>query len=360
MSIINKTLKELDKRKNTSNIHEVYEAPSKRNSIQGTLLIVFIVCLTLCVLTLVYKIYFDKTITKETQVALIEPTVAPTVQDTSNAIIKEKKSESKQEDASNKQLIAETVKQSTEEIVVETKNELQLEHGTIENHKLDTIDYDLENYRIEDSVEQKPKSELTIKTKKLTASEEIDILFKKANNAITRGNKKEAIESLKNILGIDSKNTKAREKLASIYYGIGKNEEAIKLLDTGIKLQPHHSDYRLFLARIYNSLNQPTKGIKVLSQSNPPVSSNIDYYATLAQLAREDGDLLAAETAYEKLTSVSGKDGKWYLGLAIVCEKEGKTQKALSSYKKAVQLYLSNSSLKFAKQRIKGLEANND
>ena len=132
------------------------------------------------------------------------------------------------------------------------------------------------------------------------------------------------------------------------------------MLNKGIELTPHHYDYRLYLARAYASASQNELAIKVLRQANPPINGNVDYYATLATLARNSGDFASAEYAYQKLSTLKTSEGRWYMGLGIVLEQQKKKDKALAAYKKALGLYLSSSSSKFVKQRIKVLGSSDE
>ncbi len=203
--------------------------------------------------------------------------------------------------------------------------------------------------------ETKPVSTMKVKEKKLSATEEIELYRKEANSAMLRGDNDSAISSLESLLNRAPRDSKAREKLASLYYAKGRNLDAIKLLDRGILLSPSHYDYRLYLSRIYVDMEQTNQAIKVLKQGNPPVQGNIDYYATLANISREVGDYATASDAYRKLASNERKDGKWFLGLGICKEEQGQPNEALDAYKKARALYLSGSSKSFVESRIQVL-----
>ncbi len=202
----------------------------------------------------------------------------------------------------------------------------------------------------------KPKI-LKVKKTKVSGKEDIELDRRRANNALATGNIQGAIEAYKILLSKAPTDTKAREKLASLYFGSNHYYEAIKVLNKGIELTPQHYDYRLYLARIYSSQNQKPLAIKVLSMANPPAIGNMDYYATMAALARDINDNVTAEKAYRKLSSTTTKDGKWLMGLGIVLEKQGKPQQALSAYRQASNLYLTVASQKFVHDRIQVLES---
>lgn len=209
----------------------------------------------------------------------------------------------------------------------------------------------------ENIISEKSNSFIKVSQKKLTTQEQIDFYYKQAKQALARGDTSGAIKAYKNVLTIKNTDASARENLAGLLYGSGNILEAVRVLDQGIRLEPAHYDYRLYLARIYAKSGKNDDAIKVLKYADPPIKNNIDYYATLASIARANEDFKEAEQAYKKLTNASDREGKWYLGLAIVQEKQGQFRDALVSYKKAASLYLSKASRDFVQNRIKMLEA---
>lgn len=204
---------------------------------------------------------------------------------------------------------------------------------------------------------RKPTSFIKVTKKNLSIDEQVTLYRRDADRAISRGDTKGAIESYRQILAVKPTDSKARERLSGLLFGSGNVLEAVKVLEQGIRLAPAHYDYRLYLARIYTGAGRNAEAIKVLSQATPPVNGNVDYYATLASLARDSGDYAVAEQAYRKLALAETRDGKWYLGLAIVQEKQGRTKEALPAYRNAGQLYLSKASRDFVQKRIRVLEA---
>lgn len=226
---------------------------------------------------------------------------------------------------------------------------------------VDSYVYDADNYVIEEQpvISEKSRSKpssLKVSKSNMSPADQKAMYRSQALNYLGKGDSRKAVEAYKNVLAVDPRDTEAREKLAGLYYGQDNHAEAIRVLDRGIALTPTHYDYRLFLSRIYKAHGDNAKALKVLEKANPPVAGNIDYYATMASIARESGDYVAASKAYTALASTNTSDGKWYLGLGISEEKQGRHRQALEAYRKASTLYLSQSSRKFVEGRIKFLE----
>ena len=226
---------------------------------------------------------------------------------------------------------------------------------------VDSYVYDADNYVIEEQpvISEKSRSKpssLKVSKSNMSPADQKAMYRSQALNYLGKGDSRKAVEAYKNVLAVDPRDIEAREKLAGLYYGQDNHAEAIRVLDRGIALTPTHYDYRLFLSRIYKAHGDNAKALKVLEKANPPVAGNIDYYATMASIARESGDYVAASKAYTALASTNTSDGKWYLGLGISEEKQGRHRQALEAYRKASTLYLSQSSSKFVEGRIKFLE----
>ncbi|MGN1394752.1 MAG: tetratricopeptide repeat protein [Succinivibrionaceae bacterium] len=365
MSVINKTLTELNKR-NSSNVYGKY-TPTNSRSINMKIVFLCLVILILVVYNvwLFYVKTFDenKEINNKEQVSknivatkplkqeIINISHASNVSNVTSSIV-DKEEKVVENVISNKEKEI-NVK---EDIKLNVKNNLPRVENNINTYD-EQVDKALDiNFEKNINEYEKP-SKIKVVAKKLSKEEIIELNFRKANSALVKGDKKEALQSLEDILKIEPNNIKAREKLASVYYGINNYTKAIELLDKGIRIQPNHYDYRLYLARIYSEIGDYQKAIKVLSLVNPPVASNVDYYAMLGNLARESNDFDTAVKAYRKLSTINTKEGRWYLGLAIVLEKKGNNTEALENYKRATNLYLSSASMQFANKRIKYLES---
>ncbi len=395
MSVINKLLSEMDKRESVE--HGKYVPPVKKSRLNLILGILVAVIALLVVMITVYK-YQDleqqvkaKLLVAQEIAQQKQEKQAPRTQEntlsnkaqplneelaTTNTNIKEDNNTSVKEEINNKvneggepltksasakepQIISLVNSNSARAIKEDASDKQKLES----TNKVEEIVFDnsanIEYLPVEDFTQEKAKS-MKISSSKLTLAQELAIYHKDVNAAIAQGNKKGAVASLKSILSRKPSDIKARERLASIYYGEGNIVEVAKVLNKGIELTPHHYDYRLYLARAYASASQNELAIKVLRQANPPINGNVDYYATLATLARNSGDFASAEYAYQKLSTLKTSEGRWYMGLGIVLEQQKKKDKALAAYKKALGLYLSSSSSKFVKQRIKVLGSSDE
>ena len=110
------------------------------------------------------------------------------------------------------------------------------------------------------------------------------------------------------------------------------------------------------LARVVLASGNKAQALQTLSGLEPMVSRNLDYYATRAALAQELEQPAVAARSYQQLVVVQPSEARWWLGLAIAMDKQGRALAALDAYRKALTLPLSPASRQFVQQRIGQLE----
>jgi MSHA biogenesis protein MshN len=173
---------------------------------------------------------------------------------------------------------------------------------------------------------------------------------------VAKGQLDVARDAFSRVLANEPKDHEIRERLAGLLYGDGRVPEAQQLLEEGIRLAPARADFRLMQARLALSTGNKAQALQSLSGWEPPVASNLDYYATRAALAQELSQTSLAASSYRLLTQAQPAEARWWLGLGISLDKQGRPQAALEAYRKALGLPLSAGSRHFVQQRIGQLE----
>lgn len=381
MSVINKTLKELNKRTSSSD-HGVYVGQSKQSNKVSVIRLVLLVLLVCSCCVFVYILFiglnnkaaeykqdfvYENKVKDQSLVQVNKDSLTKRDDLTANQFQLENETKNAIQDNAlqiENDVIEEVRENNTSEKkeALKEKNELVdvthvVEDQSIEGDKeLYQSDLNINDDRVYYEEEKNKKVFVKVTQKKVTTSDLVKDLYKKANTATVQGKKDRAITAYKEILQLRPKEIKAREKLVAIYFGSENYYEAIKLLESGLIVNPNHYDYRLYLARIYKSMGQSNQAIRILRKAEPPVKANIDYYVTLASIARDSGDFRVSEYAYRKLYENDKKEGKWGLGLGISLEKQRNYIAALDVYKECQKAFLSSSSLEFIDKRIKFLE----
>lgn len=201
-----------------------------------------------------------------------------------------------------------------------------------------------------------PQGSLEIAEEHLSPQQEAALDRRKGLQALTKGQLDVARDSFSRVLANDPLDHEIRERLAGLLYGDGRIPEAQQLLDEGIRLAPSRADFRLMQARLALTTGNKAAALQSLSGWEPPVSANLDYYATRAALAQELSQPGVAASSYQQLTVAQPTEPRWWLGLGIALDKQGRPLAALDAYRKALSLPLSAGSRQFVQQRIEQLE----
>lgn len=205
-------------------------------------------------------------------------------------------------------------------------------------------------------VPEEPSGTLEIAEEHLSPQQEAALERRKGLQAISKGQLDVARDAFAQVLANDPLDHEIRERLAGLFYGEGRLPEAQQVLTDGIRLAPAQANFRLMLARVALASGNKAQALQTLSELEPMVSRNLDYYATRAALAQELEQPAVAARSYQQLVVVQPGEARWWLGLAIAMDKQGRALAALDAYRKALTLPLSPASRQFVQQRIGQLE----
>lgn len=203
---------------------------------------------------------------------------------------------------------------------------------------------------------EEPRGTLEIAEEHLSPQQEAALERRKGLQAISKGQLDVARDAFAQVLANDPLDHEIRERLAGLFYGEGRLPEAQQVLTDGIRLAPAQANFRLMLARVAVASGNKAQALQTLSELEPMVSRNLDYYATRAALAQELEQPAVAARSYQQLVVVQPGEARWWLGLAIAMDKQGRALAALDAYRKALTLPLSPASRQFVQQRIGQLE----
>ena len=205
--------------------------------------------------------------------------------------------------------------------------------------------------------EAQPKGELQIEEEQMTPAQMAALDRRKGMQALARGDLTQARELFDRALDNAPRDRELRERLASLLYGEGRLQEARQLLEQGVAIDPGYANFRLLQARLAMAMGDKPAALQVLAMLDPLVAVNMDYYATRAALAQELAQYGTATRSYQQLTLAQPGEGRWWLGLAISLDKQGRTLAARDAYQRASTLNLSTASRQFVLQRLRQLES---
>ncbi|KPJ68028.1 MAG: hypothetical protein AMJ43_01020 [Coxiella sp. DG_40] len=165
-------------------------------------------------------------------------------------------------------------------------------------------------------------------------------LYKRAMQAVTDNRIKEAVRTLQVLLYAQPDNVQARETLAILLLKNGQMSQASKVISQGTMRNPNNVELIELQARILASRNKNAEAISVLQQHPFSIYDYPDYYAYMASLYQHQGQYMLAATLYNKLIKIVPDKAIWWVGLGIALESMNKNAAALESYERALQVGL--------------------
>ena len=374
MSLINSTLKDLDKRrekesvKKRSFLTEVLLSAGRHKKFRIPGFIQFGIVMSLMValgvvlwsqyedtILLQYDEYISSLVGSETPDVKLAtrpvpvmvskkesvPSIAPTVE-------QERPSDVKQADASQG-------KADGEKVAVNTRQQAPAKKKPVERQsREDSFPWERKKKaRLEKSVSTSART-ATIKTAKPipvsrpkesgkvakkvhphTKKKRAELGIEKALGLIKKGSYTEAEKQLRRALWLYSDSLRAREILAMLLINQGRVSEAAKLLVESLDIAPYHSPFAKLYARILVNQGETSRAIVILEQAQPDIMENPEYHSFLAALYQK---LFMHERAigkYRQVLSLRPDVGAWWLGLAISLEGKGQVADAIAAYRTA-------------------------
>jgi MSHA biogenesis protein MshN len=192
---------------------------------------------------------------------------------------------------------------------------------------------------------------MSVSRRQLSASELSQQKLALAEKALAAKQVGKAEKLLEDVVIITPNDSQARKKLAALWFGRQAYQDAVNLLSQGIALDSKDSSLREMKARIYLKQGQVNAALNTLK----PLAKLKDeqYQIMLANTAQQAQQHDIAVAAYQQLILIKPDAGRWYLGLAVLYDKNSQFTLASNAYKQALtKSDLSISSETFAKQRI--------
>jgi len=172
----------------------------------------------------------------------------------------------------------------------------------------------------------------TKSTVPLRAEQKAELAYQTGYDHLKAQRHRQAEQSLRRALAMESGHIKARELLAGIYIKQGRWVEASELLRDGVTYSPQHLTFAKLYARSLMQLNRDKQAIVILEKYAPAVESDPNYFATLAALYQRQKQHQQAGDLYARLVSINPRNGVWWVGLGISLEALGREQDAVRAY----------------------------
>jgi MSHA biogenesis protein MshN len=169
-----------------------------------------------------------------------------------------------------------------------------------------------------------------------TARDRADAEYRRAENALAAGRSAEGIEGLRAALKQDPAYVPVRQMLLRQLLEMRKIEEAMMVLQEGLELQPAQTGWAMSLARLQLEQHDIAAADRTLARSQVYAEASADYAGFQGHVKSRLGANRAAVTHYQRATRLAPNEGRWWLGLGLAQEADGRLAEAKESMRRAI------------------------
>lgn len=163
-----------------------------------------------------------------------------------------------------------------------------------------------------------------------------DAEYRKADAALVAGRAGEALDALRAALKQDPGYVQVRQALLRLLLDQRKTEAAIAVLQEGLDLQPAQIGWAMSLARLQLEQGDPAVADKTLARSQAYAESSPDYAGFQGHLKSRLGAHRQAAAHYQRATRLAAGEGRWWLGLGLALEADGRAGEAKEALRRAL------------------------
>ncbi len=169
-----------------------------------------------------------------------------------------------------------------------------------------------------------------------TARDRADADFRRAETAQATGRSGEAQEALSAALKNDPAHVPARQALLRLLLEARKFGEAIGVLSEGLELQPSQIGWAMSLARLQLEQGDLAAAEHTLARSQAHAEGSADYAGFQGHLKSRQGAHRQAASHYARATRLAQNEGRWWLGLGLAQEADGRQADAKEALRRAL------------------------
>jgi MSHA biogenesis protein MshN len=181
--------------------------------------------------------------------------------------------------------------------------------------------------------------------------------FRRAVNLVNQGRIAEAMDGFRRALEIDPGHEAARQTLVALLLETKRVDEAAVSLQEGLALNTENTGFAMLLARIMVESNDIPTALFVLQRHPAPPDRNPDFHAFAAALYQRLDRHKEAIEQYQTALGLAPSAGIWWLGLGISFQAVERRKDALEAFTRAkLAGNLAPDLLGFVEQRLRQLQ----
>ena len=169
-----------------------------------------------------------------------------------------------------------------------------------------------------------------------TPRDRADAEYRKAENALASGRSAEGLDGMRAALKQDPSYVQLRQALLRQLLDLRKTDEAMLVLQEGVDLQPAQTGWAMSLARLQLEHGDLAQADRTLARSQAYAEANADYAGFQGHLKSRLGAQRLAVGHYQRATRLAPNEGRWWLGLGLALEADGRVPEAKDAFRRGV------------------------
>jgi MSHA biogenesis protein MshN len=163
-----------------------------------------------------------------------------------------------------------------------------------------------------------------------------ELEYRRAAALLNGGRVADAEDALRRALAEDNRHHAARQTLIALYLEQGRIEDALQHLREGLDANPAYVPFGVALARIHVDRRNYEEALKVLEPVRATAQGNPDFHAlrgaVLQRLSRHN----EAADAYRQALNSGAQTGTSWVGLGISLEAQGMRPEAAEAFRRGI------------------------
>ena len=169
-----------------------------------------------------------------------------------------------------------------------------------------------------------------------TPRDRADVDWRRGEAALAAGRGEEGREALRAALRHDPGHLQVRQTLLRNLLEVRRLDEAIRVLQEGLELQPAQAGWAMSLARLQLEQSDVAAADGTLARSQAFAEANADYAGFQGHLKSRLGSHRQAVAHYQRAIALAPNDGRWWLGLGLALESDGRLPESREALRRAL------------------------
>lgn len=169
-----------------------------------------------------------------------------------------------------------------------------------------------------------------------TPRDRADAEYRRAETALASGRSGEGQDGLRAALKLDPSYVQVRQALLRQLLDARKTDDAMLVLQEGLEILPAQTGWAMSLARLQLEHGDLAAADRTLARSQGYAEANADYAGFQGHLKSRLGAQRQAVGHYQRATRLVPGEGRWWLGLGLALESDGRLPEAKDALRHAI------------------------